>query len=62
MAKQPKIFEEKLPKKRRIRLRDLAPRKEVIGGAAKNEKEQKSSTVPSSLEDFLGRDSLRIDS
>jgi hypothetical protein len=60
MARQLKILEDKTQKKRRLRLRDLASRKETKGGARKRAEHPKLP-IPKSLEEFLRRDSLRID-
>jgi hypothetical protein len=63
MAKQLKILQDKTPKKRQLKLRDLAPRKQAKGGTSKSPKRagNSKSAIPKSLEEFLHRDSRRID-
>jgi hypothetical protein len=63
MARQLKILQDKKQKKRQLKLRDLAPRKEAKGGTSKSPKRagDSKSPIPKSLKDFLQRDSRRID-
>jgi hypothetical protein len=63
MARQLKILPDKTPMKRQLKLRDLAPRKEAKGATSKSPKRvgDSKSAIPKSLEEFLQRDSRRID-
>jgi hypothetical protein len=62
MAKQPEILREEAPKKGRLKLHDLPARQPPKGGASKSHGSapKSKSPVPKSLEEFLKRDSLRI--
>jgi hypothetical protein len=61
MAKQPETLPDEAPKKRRLKLRDLPAQKRTKGGTSKGSGHKSKSPIPKSLEDFLKRDSLRID-
>ena len=61
MNKQPTLHQDKKTRQRQIKVHDLPPKRNLNGGSS-GKGESENSGIPTSLQEFLQRDSLPINS